>query len=157
MKQRMFFGKVRIALLCVVLAIGLAVMVLDILMLSKVIEIYNDSISGVSLAAAVLLIVWTLLVLFNSYYKFNDDHLKIVTGIFADKIFYSNVTEIFVSVETGELFIKHGDKKFSSSTLRFNLKKEDSRAVLYKLIKTCPTVPVNYFEPPAKKGKEEDK
>ena len=93
MKIRMNFGVVKTILLAFVALGALAIIGLDIAMLAGANGVYTDSpaIAIVSLAAATIIAVAALLVIFNSVYRFKDDHIVATLGFFVDKIKYDDV------------------------------------------------------------------
>ena len=85
MKIRMSFGKFKTACLAVVMCAGVAVIVLDIVLLSGAVSSLtsgNTTLAAVSLAAGALVTVFAALIAFNSYYRFDDDELVSVIGFF---------------------------------------------------------------------------
>ena len=104
MKFRMFFGAVKTTCIALVIAIGVAVIVLDSVMLSGAVSALttsNTALAWASLVAGAIITVFAMLMLFNSYYRFDDDEFAVVFGVFVDRIEYDEVEEIFVTVDEG--------------------------------------------------------
>ena len=94
MKFRMYFGWLKTTLVSVVILAGVVVVVLDAVMLSGEVSALitaNKPVAGVSLAAGALLTIAASLLLGNSYYKFRDDELFVMMGVFGDSVEYDTV------------------------------------------------------------------
>lgn len=104
MKIRMNFGIVKTIILAVIVAGALAIIGVDIAMLVQE-NTAEPAIAGVSLGAAILIAVASMLVLFNSYYKFKDNHLVAVLGFFVDKISYDDIICVKQNGATRELYL----------------------------------------------------
>lgn len=87
MKIRMNFGVVKTILLACVALGALAIIGLDVAMLAGANGVYTDSpaIAIVSLVAATIIAVAALLVIFNSVYRFKDDHFVATLGFSSTK------------------------------------------------------------------------
>ena len=142
MKFRMYFGAVKTVCIAVVVAIGVAVVTLDSVMLS-------GAVSTLTTSNAALL-------LFNSYYKFDDDELVIVFGVFVDRIEYDEVEEIFVTVDGYEIFLRYRRVGKSPANLRLYLSSARSKDILDELERRCAFAVVRYIQPPADKDKDAD-
>lgn len=160
MKFRMYFGGVKTACVAVVIAIGIAVIVLDSVMLSGAVSTLttsNTALAWVSLVAGALIAVFAALLLFNSYYKLNDDELVVVFGVFVDRIAYGEVEEIFVTVDGCEIFLSCRRAGKSPVNLRLYPTPSRSKDILSELEKRCAFAVVHYIQPPADKDKDPDK
>ena len=104
MKFRMNFGIVKTIILAVIAAGALAIIGVDIAMLAGE-NTAEPAIAGVSVGAATLIAVASLLVLFNGYYKFKDGQLGTVLGFFVDKIKYDDVVCIKQNSITREIYV----------------------------------------------------
>ena len=107
MKIRMFFGAVKTTILALISLGALAIVGLDIAMLAGANGVYTDSpaIAIVSLVAATLIAVASLLVLFNSTYNFKNDHIVATLGFFVDKIDYNDLVCVKQNSETREIYL----------------------------------------------------
>lgn len=117
MKIRMSFGKLKTILVIVVMIGSIALIALDICMLAGVRGIVTSSpaIAGVSLAAAIVICIMSALVAFNCFYKFKDDGIVAIYGIFADKMPYDKIVCLKQNSLNGELYIValvSNDKKY---------------------------------------------
>lgn len=159
MKFRMYFGAVKTVCIAVVVAIGVAVVILDSVMLSGAVSTLttsNTALAWVSLVAGALIAAFAALLLFNSYYKFDDDELVIVFGVFVDRIEYDEVEEIFVTVDGYEIFLRYRRVGKSPANLRLYLSSARSKDILDELERRCAFAVVRYIQPPADKDKDAD-
>ena len=104
----MFFGYVKTVLIALVALLGLAIIALDIVMISGKVAHFattNVAIASVSLAAAALIDIFALLLLFNSRYTLKDDGISVVIAVFFDKVPYDEVRTISVNAVTDEVFV----------------------------------------------------
>lgn len=104
MKFRMNFGIAKTIILAVIAAGALAIIGVDIAMLAGE-NTAEPAIAGVSVGAATLIAVASLLVLFNSYYKFKDGQLVTVLGFFVDKIDYNDLVCVKQNSEMREIYL----------------------------------------------------
>lgn len=84
----MFFGYVKTVLIALVALLGLAIIALDIVMISGKVAHFattNVAIASVSLAAAALIDIFALLLLFNSRYTLKDDGISVVIAVFSTR------------------------------------------------------------------------
>lgn len=123
MKIRMFFGAVKTTILALISLGALAIVGLDIAMLAGANGVYTDSpaIAIVSLVAATLIAVASLLVLFNSTYNFKDDHIVATLGFFVDKIKYDEILCVKQNSETREIFLITKGLKESDGDVSFRI------------------------------------
>lgn len=160
MKIRMSFGKFKTACLAVVMCAGVAVIVLDIVLLSGAVSSLtsgNTTLAAVSLAAGALVTVFAALIAFNSYYRFDDDELVSVIGFFVDRADYETADAIFVNNESKEIFLRYTPEGKAPVTVRFNITPSRSAELLALLEKKCAFARVEFFDPPAKKQPPEKK
>lgn len=157
MKIRMYFGKAKLAVLIIVLLGALAIMGLDIALLSGAVYSASDATSAVSLAASVIIAVMSLLVMCNSYYKFCDDKFIAVIGFFVDKVSYDSVVAVKQNIATRELFIivdaKQSQKRggyVEKSAMTLSLTDAKADAFLVELKNHLPSLTVEYFSLPKK-------
>ncbi|MGN0744793.1 MAG: hypothetical protein ACI4MZ_05950 [Christensenellales bacterium] len=123
MKIRMFFGAVKTTILALISLGALAIVGLDIAMLAGANGVYTDSpaIAIVSLVAATLIAVASLLVLFNSTYNFKDDRIVATLGFFVDKIKYDEILCVKQNSETREIFLITKGLKESDGDVSFRI------------------------------------
>lgn len=160
MKFRMFFGAVKTALIALVVAIGVAVIVLDAVMLSGAVSALtaqNEALAAVSLVAGALIALFAALLLFNSHYRFTDSRLVSVCGVFVDKFDYDDVEEIVVTVNTYEIFLRLRRADGSLSEIRVNVTAARGKDFLAEIEKRCARAVVSYVQPPADKDNDEEK
>lgn len=107
MKFRMNFGIVKTVILVIVIAGALTLAGLDIAMLAGAngLETSMPAVAGVSLGASVLIAFAALIVLVNSFYKFEDGAFVFLLGVFKDKIPYENIVGIKEDSRTKEFYI----------------------------------------------------
>ncbi len=101
----MYFGVWKTVVLAIVLVGVLALIALDIAMLAGATKLNSPAVAGVSLAAAVIVGVMACVVLFNSYYRLDDEQLVVMLGVFKDKVRYDNMRTLKQNADTGELFL----------------------------------------------------
>lgn len=162
MKFRMYFGWLKTTLVSVVILAGVVVVVLDAVMLSGEVSALitaNKPVAGVSLAAGALLTIAASLLLGNSYYKFRDDELFVMMGVFGDYVEYDTVRKIAVNAVTGEIFVisekpSEDGAPATSVNIRLNLTAKGYKDILPELEKRCAFAVVETFTPPEKKKKD---
>ena len=150
----MFFGYVKTVLIALVALLGLAIIALDIVMISGKVAHFattNVAIASVSLAAAALIDIFALLLLFR--YTLKDDGISVVIAVFFDKVPYDEVRTISVNAVTDEVFVAWCKPSGEQTVFRLNLRRDDSRAVLAVLSEKCAFATVETFSPPEKKDK----
>lgn len=160
MKVRMFFGAVKTTCIALVVAIGVAVIVLDSVMLSGAVSALtaqNEALAWVSLVAGALIAVFAALLLFNSHYRFADSHLVSVCGVFVDKIAYDDVEEIVVAVNTYEIFLRFRRADKATAEVRINVSPSRAKDFLAETEKRCARAVVSYVQPPADKDNDNEK
>lgn len=152
----MFFGYVKTVLIALVALLGLAIIALDIVMISGKVAHFattNVAIASVSLVAAALIDIFALLLLFNSRYTLKNDGISVVIAVFFDKVPYDEVRTISVNAVTDEVFVAWCKPSGEQTVFRLNLRRDDSRAVLAVLSEKCAFATVETFSPPEKKDK----
>lgn len=158
MKFNMYFGRVKTALIVIVILGALAVLILDVLLLVGATGMQTSSpvVAWCSMAAAAIVAVAAFLILLNSYYKFDDANLKIVLGFFADRIEYEKITAIKQNTENKDIYVlfSEGETGEEVQNIRLNLSSAKSEAFLAQMRKCCPFVIVEPFTPPEKKKKK---
>lgn len=158
MSFRMFFGWVKTLIIAVVALAGAAIIVLDAVMISGVNAAFataNVTVAAVSLAAAALIDVFALLLLFNSRYKLRDDGLYALLGVFGDEVAYNDIHRISVNAVTYEIFVAwRKDGEGAETVTRLNLTEKDARAMLPELERRCAFAVAETFTPPEKRGRK---
>lgn len=151
MKIKMNFGWVKNLILCIVMLGALAIIGLDIALLAgdRSAAANTDAIAGVSLGAAVLILLAAALILFNSYYEFKDDKLIIMLGFFRDKISYGDIVMLKQNGNTKELFIVTKSDKPSDADLSFraNVNAQGTDLFIEYLHKKSEDIIVEVFTP----------
>lgn len=158
-KYRMFFGWVKTALIALVILAGLAIIILDSIMISGGVQSLataNKTVAAVSLAAGAVITAAAVLLLVNSYYSFRDDELNVVFGFFVDRIPYSDVQKIAVNADTKEIFVAYKNDKGELIRIRVNLAPERSADFLAELEKKCAFASVETFIPPSDINKNKE-
>jgi hypothetical protein len=157
MKFNMYFGRLKTALICVVIAGALAVFALDVALLVGVDGLKTSSpvVAGCSMAAATIVAVAALLILLNSSYRFGDYELKVTLGFFADKIEYEKITAIKQNAKNKDVYILYaeGETGEEVQNIRLNLSPSKTDAFLAEMRRYCPFIIVEPFTPPEKKKK----
>lgn len=158
MKFRMFFGIVKTALIALIALAGAVIIVLDAIMVSGAVpafETANVTVAAVSLAAAVLIDAFALMLLFGSVYKLREDGLYARMAVFCDLVPYEGISRISVNAATGEIFVAWRKSGEGADTVsRLNLTEKDAKTMLTELERKCPVATVDYFTPPQKKKKD---
>lgn len=109
----MNFGIVKTVLLALVIGACLAIIGVDIALLvgTDAFAPANPAVPSVSIAAASIIVLASLLMLLNSEYKFNDDFLKVKLCVFVDKIKYDDVVMVKQNSITKDVYlILEGEK-----------------------------------------------
>ncbi len=155
MKQRMNFGWWKSALIICAILLCIAVTILDIVMLADVIVIDARSVpvAGVSLAAALIIIFSGLMLLFNSFYRFDEEEFIIVLGFFCDRLKYDNIEGIKQNSKNGLVTIIYNSVNEADGiqSIKLNLNDIQSEKVLSGFRKKCPFVIVETYTPEDKK------
>lgn len=158
MKFRMNFGIVKTIIIVLVIAGALALAALDISMLAgaKGLETSMPAVAGVSLAAAAIIAISALIVLFNSYYKFADDKLVFVLGIFKDTIPYENVTAVKEDSRTKEFYVFAKGKRVQDGEVSLHIvtSKNSEEALVEAFRKALPSTIIEVFESEDKRNKK---
>ncbi len=157
MKVKMNFGTFKnIAVIAVILG-ALAIVGLDISMLvdRRGISVTVPLIAGFSLVAALIIILIALLVLFNSYYKFKNEHFVVMIGFFADKIKYDDVICVKQNVITKEIFVlvSQSDNVMGAKAYKINVLPQKVDGFLVGLREKKSNLVVEFFEPDKKEKK----
>lgn len=155
MKIRMHFNALVIVVMAVVFLGVLALIGLDIAMLAGALYNTNIAIPIVSLVAALIIGVAVLLLIFNSYYGFKQNHFSIVLGFFADKISYDDVILLKQNIETKEVYAIVKDVKNADAQvgLRINVSAAKADAFLAEMRNHIPNISVDIFSAPKKSKK----
>ncbi len=158
MKFRMNFGVVKTIILVIVILGALALAGLDIAMLAgaKGFETAMPAIAGVSLAASVIIAIAALVVMLNSYYKFSDDKLIFVLGIFKDTIPYENVTAVRQDSRTNEFYIFAKGKRIQDGEVSLHIVTSPKKVedVLSAIRNAMPSMIIEVFTSEDKRKKK---
>ncbi|MBR4800504.1 MAG: PH domain-containing protein [Clostridia bacterium] len=158
MKFRMNFGIVKTVIIAIVLAGALALAGLDIAMLAGAEGLTTSlpAVAGVSLAAAVIITVAAILVLFNSQYKFDKDNLVVVLGVFKDKIPYSSITAVKEDSRLKEFYIfaKGARVQDGDVSLRLAVSPKAEERVVSAIRVAMPSMIIEVFESEDKRKKK---
>lgn len=150
MKFRMNLGVVKTIIIAIVLAGALALAALDIAMLAgaKGVATSMPGVAGVSLAAAVIIAVAACLVLFNSGYRFKENALFVVLGVFWDKIPYENITAVKEDSRTKDIYILAKGKQVQDgiASFRISVAQKDVDNVLSAVREHLPEMIIEVFE-----------
>ncbi len=109
----MNFGIVKTVLLALVIGACLAIIGVDIALLvgTDTFAPANPAVPSVSIVAASIIVLASLLMLLNSEYKFDDDFLKVKLCVFVDKIKYDDVVMVKQNSITKDVYlILEGEK-----------------------------------------------
>ena len=153
MKIKMYFGKVKTALIVVVMLTAVALIIVDALLFAEVFgESVNEVVAGVSLGVGVFILFGCTLTLFGSHYEFKEDHLKCVLAFFRDKVNYDRVTGIRQNIATKEVFVAVAEDNGSVSVLSLNVAPALADKVASDLAGKCGML-VEYYSPKTNKEK----
>ena len=158
MKFSMNFGIVKTIILVVITAGALALAGLDIAMLAGAEGVATSmpAIAGVSLAASVIIAFAALIVLLNSFYKFGEDNLVFVLGIFKDTIPYENVTAVKEDSRTKEFYIFAKGKREQDGEVSLHIvtNPKNEERLLEALRKALPSMIIEVFTSEDKRAKK---
>ncbi len=159
MKNRMNFGAIKSSIIIGAMLGGLAVVILDICMLTGTgMETADPLVAGVSMGAGVFVMVASLLLLLNSYYKFGDNDLRVCLAFFVDKIKYENIQSARQNSLTQEVsFVYTTEKKGkenSVETLSVYLKGDKADKFLEELKSHNSEFITEIYTPEPKKKKD---
>ena len=158
MKFRMNFGIVKTIILALVIAGALSLAAIDIAMLAGAegLETSMPAIAGVSLAAAVIIAIAALVVLLNSFYKFEEAQLVFVLGIFKDTISYDNVTAVRQDSRTKEAYIFAKGKRVQDGEVSLHIVTNPKNAdkLLEEIRKAMPSMIIEVFTSEDKHSKK---
>ena len=149
---RMNFGAVKLALMLLVIFGALGVIGLDVAILAGAIATRVPEVAWASLAASVLVAAAALVVLISSGYRFDDECMYVLLGIFKDKIPYENITGLKRNADSGVYYIVMGEGEDGTS-VRIDIPRAKDEAFVKELRKHLPTIPVETFILPKKKDK----
>ncbi|MCQ2409134.1 MAG: hypothetical protein MJ068_01160 [Clostridia bacterium] len=156
MKFRQFFGTVKTVLISLIAAASVAIIGVDIaLLVGKEYITATPAVAIVSMVAAVLITVFALLMVLNSFYKFREKDLYSCLAFFVDKIRYEDIIGIKQNSETNDIYLIIRAFKPSQPPMAFrmNLKKGREEEFLKLLKEKNPSLAVETFEPKKKKNK----
>lgn len=142
--------------MCLLLTIGLASVIVNILILASVGPFLNatPAVTIVSLVCSLVLLSIALLMLFHSVYRFGDTALSIIFGFLPMSIPYSALVEIKEHSETHEMFIVFRDTKSevpdTFNVLRVNIKPEQNESFTASVREHNPEVLYTAFTPESK-------
>ncbi len=150
----MYFGVVKTIVLSIVVLGSLAIIGVDIAMLTGATEaiVTMPAVGGVSIAAAGVVAIIALLVIFNSAYTLKDDCMMIVLGIFVDKVEYDAINVVRQNSATKECYLIVTSDKQTEGNIgyRLNLTAEKSELFLQKLREHRSDLIVEVFTPEKK-------
>ena len=148
----MYFGTFRLLLISIVIVGALVAMGLDIAILSGTVVTSVPEAAWASLAASILAAVAAIVVLIFSGYRFDDDCISVLLGIFKDKIPYEKITGLKRNADTGTYFAVMGDD-VDGTSVRIDISRAKDEDFVRELRKHLPTIPVETFVLPKKKDK----
>lgn len=148
----MNFGVWKLALMTIVICGALAIMGLDIAILAGAIVTSVPAVAWASLAASVLVVVVTSILLFASGYRFDDECVSVILGFFKDKLPYDKITQLKRNGDSGTYYIIFGDIQ-TGTNVRVDVSASQNDAFMKELRKHLPTVPVETFVLPPKDKK----
>jgi len=144
MKFKMNFGLFKSAILIIILLGALAIVGLDISMLVKAANggAVRIAVASVSLVAAIIISLLCILVLFNSFYKFNTELFVITLGFISDKIKKEDIISLMQNTNSKEVFIltKGIKENDSDYKLKVNIKKDLSEKFVEEFRKYYPSI-----------------
>ncbi len=150
----MYFGVVKTIVLAIVVLGSIAIIGVDIAMLLGKLDmlVTMPAVGGVSIAAASIVAIIALLVIFNSAYILKDESLVIVLGIFVDKIGYDAIELVRQNSETKECYVIVTSDKQAEGNFgyRLNLNAQKSDEFLVKLREHRHDLLVEVFTPEKK-------
>lgn len=152
---KQFFGVAKTIVVSLICAACVAVVGVDIsLLVNKDFMTQSPAIAIVSMGAALLIVLFALLLLLNSFYKFKEDKFIACLGFFVDKIDYKDIVGVKRNEQTGDIYliIKDGNRP-SAMAFRMNLSKAKQEDFLKALESKCEGLKIETFEPIKKKKK----
>lgn len=153
MKFKMNFGTLKTALLGILIALAIAVVILDVLLLANVFgDRANKVVAGVSMGVCLLMSGALMAVLFGSHYGLNEDHFTVSFGIMWDRVKYSSVTFISQNVDTKEVYIAVDEGRAVPAYVKINLVGAEADKFASELAGKCGML-VDYFTPEKKDKK----
>ena len=158
MKFRMNFGIVKTIIIVLVIVGALALMGVDIAMLAgaKGLETSMPAVAGVSLAAAAIIAISALVVLLNSFYKFDKDKLVFVLGVFKDTIPYENITSIKEDIRTKEFYVFAKGKRVQDGEVSLHIvaQKNKEEGIVSAIREAVPSIAIEVFESEDRRSKK---
>lgn len=149
----MNFGAVKLALILLVIAGAFAIVGLDIAILAGAIVTSVPAVAWASLAASLLVAAAAIVVLIFSGYRFDENCIYVVLGVFKDKLPYEQITGLKRNADTGTYYVVMGDGADGTS-VRIEIARAKDDEFVKELRKHLPTIPVETFVLPKKKDND---
>lgn len=145
----MDFGVIKLLLMIFVALGALAIVGLDIAILVGAIVTGFPEVAWASLVAGVLAAAATVVIMVFSGYRFDDDKLCVVLGVFKDKLPYADIVQLKRDADTGVYYIISGDIQ-TGTCVRVNISRDKGDSFIAELRKHVPAIPVETFVIPKK-------
>lgn len=133
----MYFGGVLTAFLVIGMLASIALIVMDIVLLTGENKTSSPVIVGVSLGAAVIILVAVLTALINSRYVFTDDTIVVKTFIFTDRVKFDDVDGIKQDEKDGTIYVHATPDNRPPVVFRLNLPEKSIEKAKGVLLEKC--------------------
>lgn len=150
----MDFGGFKLALMIVIIAGALAIIGLDIAILAEAVVTSVPQVAWASLAASVLVLAATTVIIAVSGYRFEEDRICVLLGFFKDKLPYQEITLLKQDADSGIYYIIVGDLE-KGTNVRVDVAPAKRDAFVDELRKHIPAIPVETFVVPKRKDKND--
>lgn len=121
----MYFGGILTAIFLLAIAVSIALIVMDIVLLTGENRTTSPIIVGVSLGIAIMILVGVLVFFINSRYVFTEDMITIKTFVFTDKVKYADIDGILQDEKTGVVYVHASPENKVPITFRLNLSEKN--------------------------------
>lgn len=127
MKFKFDFGKLKLALLIVIAILALAAIIINSLYLAGVgiLTAAIPAVAGTSIACSVLILVFIVLIYFNSFYKIENKTLTFCLGFLAEKISIDTITDVKRDAKKNEIYLIFASTEAKQSSIKVMIKKQD--------------------------------
>ncbi|MDY4559563.1 MAG: hypothetical protein SPD42_03535 [Eubacteriales bacterium] len=171
MKFKFDFGKLKLALLICVIVLAVAAIIINILYVVGVgiLKTTVPAVAGTSIACSALIMIFALLIAFNSYYEIsgastNEDgvdvssssEMKFCMGFITEKINLQNVTFIKRDAKKDELYLLYSESEVKQGSIKIMIKKKDNAAFIEAIRKANPQILLSDFNDVDKNEEDTD-
>lgn len=171
MKFKFDFGKLKLALLICVIVLAVAAIIINILYVAGVgiLKTTVPAVAGTSIACSALILIFSLLVSFNSYYQIIDktesnehtnispsSELRFCMGFITEKINLQNVTFIKRDAKKDELYLLYSESEVKQGSIKIMIKKKDNAAFIEAIRKANPQILLSDFNEDTKQNENDN-